>query len=138
MTGSERKTMPLWLPAALFTLPMVVSVGLCWHSGFWLPDLLAPRADHVLGRCAVGSGESVELIQRWAGDGYLTGVRHRLADGTCLFAAGDGDARRAFRSSVVVMTNLSCVEFQFSGRPWRYFWSLRSLSTETGSTRDAQ
>src|SRR4051794_39488913 len=70
---------------------------LCWSlsSVVWLPDLLSPGAEHVIARCVNTRGESIELTQRWAGDGYLTGVRHKLADGTSLFAIGDGDAFRA-------------------------------------------
>ena len=137
MTATFRKAIPLALLGALFLLPALALAGCWWWSGFWLPDLITPHAEHVIARCVVDGGESLELTQQWAGDGYLTGVRHRFSDGNSVFAVGDGDAGRAFRCSVSVRTNESFAVFQFSGKEWRYYWRLRSLSSDDGQTREA-
>lgn len=122
---------------ALVMIPML-SLFIWWLSAvIWLPDLVSPDSEHVISRCAIDSGESFELTQRWVGDGYLTAVRHRSGGGTSVVAVGDGDAARAFRCRVSVSTKDSCVTFQFSGKRWRYYWRLHSLSVGDGQSREA-
>ncbi len=126
----------VWV-GALVVVPML-ALFIWWLSAvIWLPDLVSPDAEHVIARCDIDSGESFELTQRWVGDGYLTGVRHRSRDGTSVFAVGDGDAARAFRGRVSVNSNDSFVTFQFSGKQWRYYWRLHSLSVGDGQSRAA-
>jgi hypothetical protein len=126
----------VWV-CALVVIPML-SLFIWWLSAvIWLPDLVSPDSEHVIARCAIDSGESFELTQRWVGDGYLTGVRHRSRGGTSVFAVGDGDAARAFRCRVLVSTNDSCVTFHFSGKQWRYYWRLHSLAVGDGQSREA-
>jgi hypothetical protein len=118
---------------AIFGVAVLI-LGL--SSVLWLPDILSPNTERVMARCVNRRGESFELTQRWAGDGYLTGVRHRLPDGTSFFTVGDGDAARTFRCSAFLSTNDSSVTFLFSGKRWRYYWNLRSLSCGDGQTRE--
>jgi len=117
-----------WVWVGALVVNLMLSLFIWWLSAvIWLPDLVSPDSEHIIARCAIDSGESFELTQRWAGDGYLTGVRHRSRGGTSVFAVGDGDAARAFRCRVSVSTNDSCVTFQFSGKRLRYYWQLYSL-----------
>jgi len=127
------------IASAILAIPVLCLLGYLLSGGIiWLPDLVTPHSEHVIARAAINGGEVCELTQTWAGDGYMTGVRHRLADGTSSFAVGDGDARRAFGSTAQVDTNHNSVTFQFSGRRWRYYWHLRSLSFDTGGFREAR
>jgi len=123
--------------AALVVVPFVGLFTWLLSAILWLPDLISPDASRVIGRCTLTNGETVELTQRWVGDGYLTGVRHHRVDGSSVFAVGDGDAARAFRCNVSVSTDDSSVTFRFSGRQWRYHWSLHSLSCGDGHSREA-
>jgi hypothetical protein len=116
-----------WLGSLIAVPAFALFIG-ALSTVIWLPDLLSPHSEHVIARCSIERGDSFELVQRWAGDGYLTGVRHRMHDGTSLFAVGDGDAARAFRWSVSTHTNNSVVTFRFNNKQWHYDWQLRSLS----------
>ena len=126
--------MLIGIPIVIFIL-----VALCFllSAVVWLPDLASPDAEHIIGRCVLQDGQSVELTQRWVGDGYLTGVRHRLRDGTSVFAVGDGDAARAFGWTMSVRANNNFVTFRFGAKQWRYDWRAHSLSCDDGRTREA-
>jgi hypothetical protein len=137
MTSRILKARDWILIGGLVVIPML-ALFIWWLSAvIWLPDLLSPDAEHVIAQCATDSGDSFELTQRWVGDGYLTGVRHRSRDGNSVFAVGDGDAFRAFGCTTCVSTNDSSVTFRFNGKQWRYYWRLRSLSVGDGRSREA-
>ncbi len=118
-------------------IPLLLLVSYCLSAVVWLPDLISSGAEHVIGQAANDRGESFELIQRWVGDGYLTGVRHRMLDGKSVFAIGDGDAARAFRCKISMNHDGSFVVFEFSGKKWLYYWPSRSLNTGNGQSKEA-
>jgi hypothetical protein len=137
MTSRIHRAKDWGLVGALVLIPML-ALFIWWLSAvIWLPDLISPDSERVIARCTIDTGDSIELTQRWVGDGYLTGVRHRSRDGSSVFAVGDGDAFRAFRCTTSVSTNDSSVTFRFSGKQWRYYWQLRSLSVGDGHSREA-
>ena len=112
--------------------------GFLWLSGvLWVPDLLAPGSVHVLGGCPLRGSGSVELTQIWAGDGYLTGVRHTLPDGRSFFTVGDSDAPRALRCVTVLYPEDRYVAFHFNDQDWRYYWEGHVLHSRHGLTTRA-
>jgi hypothetical protein len=92
----------------------------------WLPDVLSDR-EIVVARTSVRDGEFVELTQAWAGDGYLTAVRHCLPSGMKLIAVGDGDTSKAWNARMDHNTNAASVRIRFNKKDWLYQYDSRSL-----------
>src|SRR5213594_1996908 len=87
-----------------------------WGSRFvWIPDLVSGK-EVVVGSLPIRPGESIELTQVWAGDGYLTRLRHKLSSGRSLYAFGDPDSRKAWKCRLDHQTNLACVRIRFNGK----------------------
>ena len=101
---------PLIVTVALGVIVLLALVS----SVVWLPDILAGR-ESVMATLAIRDGESVALTQRWAGDGYWTGVRHQLPSGDILYAGGDPDGPKAWKCRLELQTNYARVRIRFHG-----------------------
>ncbi len=114
-------------------IPVIAGIALAFFVAVskvvWLPDMLF-RKEVVVSRLAIRDGEFVDLTQRWGGDGYATGIRHRLRSGEVWNAQGDPDMSKAWRARMVLQTNSASVRILVNQQEWRYFYTLRSLSID--------
>jgi len=101
----------------------------------WLPDVWSDK-EVIVARLKVADEEFVELTQAWAGDGYLTAVRHCLPSGLKLTAVGDGDAAKAWSARMEQNTNTVSVRIRYNKEDWLYHYDSKSL-TIAGQSRPA-
>jgi hypothetical protein len=121
----------LWIVVGI-TVALVVALS----RVVWVPDIIT-RREVIVARVNVRDAECVELIQQWAGDGYLTRVRHRFPSGMVLHAVGDPDGFKIWRARMDHQATSGCVRIHFKGEEWRYYYDLQSLSLN-GQSRSAQ
>src|SRR5437870_7768959 len=70
----------------------------------WPPD--AVRGQRMrLASIATKSGDHIELIQLWNGDGYLTKLYHDAPDGTRWDVVIDPDAKKSWTGRLIQTTN---------------------------------
>jgi len=113
----------------------VILFGLI-SSFVWLPDVWSDNTV-VVARLKVRDREFVELTQDWAGDGYMTSVRHWLPSGKTVIAVGDGDAPKAWTARMEQNTNAASVRIRFNKEDWLYSYDARSLTID-GQSRQAE
>lgn len=101
----------------------------------WFPDVWS-HSTRVVAGTTIRSNEAIELTQVWAGDGYMTGVRHTSPSGFVLCAVGNPDGCKIWRCEVYHQTNAAFVRFRFSGNEWKYFYNSHSLNFR-GESREA-
>ena len=87
----------------------------------WLPDLLSPDADRIIGRHYISDREYIELTQLWVGDGYATCVDHWRDRALVGRIQGDSDGPRAFSCAFSVRSNSNCVDIRFQSKTWHYY-----------------
>jgi hypothetical protein len=101
------------LGAVLLILPL--------YWGFWIPDAVNPRVV-VLDALLTENGDYLRLTQLWVGDGYATEFFHTDKKGEIWTLAIDGDARKAWRGSLLQTGDV----FSIQVLNHRFFYDIQS------------
>ena len=128
-----KKRIPWWLVAS----PVITLIGVLGAASFfvWLPDVISKR-EVVVAAADLPDRGRVELTQLWAGDGYMTSIRHRASDGTILTIVGDADTRRAWDAAMVISPSGEFIRIKLLGREWQYYHRSHTLHLDNGQTRE--
>ena len=119
---------------------IVLLAGLIWYwyanSFVWPPDTKT-NLEIVVASITVQKGETVALTQKWAGDGYLTRVRHELSSGSIIYAVADPDLRKLWACHIEHDGRSKTVTFSMGRKVWRYYYREQNLDLGDGFPRPA-
>ena len=114
-------------------LAFVIFVLMCLARTARPPDVISGK-EVVVERCAIPNGESIELVQIWVGDGYMTTVRHNIGGGPPLVIVGNPDTTKVWAASMQLEPASAFVRICFGKKDWKYYYNSHSLSID-GDTR---
>jgi hypothetical protein len=107
---------------------LLISGGALVSRYVWIGDIIN-KQETIIARVKTIDLDHIELIQLWAGDGYMTSLRHYDRKGVRCVIVGDGDAAKAWSATMVCDDSDSMILIKFNGIEWKYFYRSKVLHT---------